>query len=83
MAARIESRLARSSRLCSAAVRLPTSRIGCVRALHKISSVAAGDIDDDARRVNELLVLPADAAPLRGPQCPRPRTYDRIMEAGP
>ena len=28
MAARIELRLARSSRLCSAAVRLPTSRIG-------------------------------------------------------
>ena len=55
MAVRIESRLARSSRPCSAAVRLPTSRIGCIRALHRISSVATGDIDDDARRVNELL----------------------------
>jgi hypothetical protein len=53
MAVRIESRLARSSRPCSAAVRLPTSRIGCIRALHRISSVATGDIDDAARRVNE------------------------------
>ena len=50
MAARIESRMARSSRPCSAAVRLPTSRIGCIRALHRISSVATGDIDDGARR---------------------------------
>jgi hypothetical protein len=50
MAARIESRMARSSRPCSAAVRLPTSRIGCIRALHRISSVATGDIDDAARR---------------------------------
>jgi predicted RNA-binding Zn ribbon-like protein len=47
--------LARSSRPCSAAVRLPTSRIGCIRALHRISSVGTGDIDDAARRVNELL----------------------------
>ncbi len=73
MAARIESRLARASRPCSAAVRLPTSPIGCIRALHRISSVAAGDIERPL-----LVSLPGTvtAVPERG----RPDTY-RVIHA--
>ena len=55
MAARIESRLARSSPALLGRGQAADLRIGCIRALHRISSVAAGDIDDDAGRVNELL----------------------------